>query len=220
MERTTRRTGLLASNKEHWNARYPRAIDLGKRIGALRRSRRLTLQMVGHRCGLSVSTISKIERNQLSPTYENIIKLSHGLGVDIATLFSDQPEESPKGRRSITRCGQGKTIVTSTYDYEMLCTDLVGKKIIPLRTRIKAHQRSDFSQLIAHEGEEVIYVLSGRVELITEYYEPTVLEPGDCVYFDSTMGHVCIAQGLEDAEVFWVCSAEGVVDELNRDDAN
>lgn len=187
------------------------SVDLGSRVRSLRQAKRMTLKDVANRSGLSTATISKVENNRLSPTYENIIRLARGLDVDIAALFSDQPFSPPRGRRSITRFGQGKVFETETYDYEMLCTDVVGKKIIPLKARIKQREWKDFSKLITHEGEEVIYVLSGRIKLITEFYEEVVLGPGDCVYFDSTMGHVCLAHGVEDAEVFWVCSSSDAI---------
>ncbi|WP_374633190.1 helix-turn-helix domain-containing protein [Ferrovibrio sp.] len=186
-------------------------VDLGSRVRGIRQSKRMTLKDVANRSGLAVATLSKVENNRLSPTYENIIRLARGLDVDIAVLFSDQPQLSPHGRRSITRLGQGKVFETETYNYEMLCTDVVGKRIIPLKARIKQREWKDFSPLIKHEGEEVIYVLTGRIRLITEFYEEVILEPGDCVYFDSTMGHVCLAHGLEDAEVFWVCSSSDAI---------
>jgi transcriptional regulator with XRE-family HTH domain len=194
-------------------------VDLGSRVRGLRHSKRMTLKDVAVRSGLSVATLSKVENNRLSPTYENIIRLARGLDVDIAALFSDQPHSAPRGRRSITRRGAGKIFETETYDYEMLCTDVVGKRIIPLKARIKQREWKDFSSLITHEGEEVIYVLAGRIKLITEFYEEVILEPGDCVYFDSTMGHVCLTQGLEDAEVFWVCSSSDAINvvESSRD---
>ena len=44
-------------------------------------------------------------------------------------------------------------------------------------------------ELIRHQGEEFIYVLEGRVEALTEFYEPTILEAGDSMYIDSTMAH-------------------------------
>jgi transcriptional regulator with XRE-family HTH domain len=172
----------------------------------------LTIKQVALRAGLSASTISKIENDLLSPTYENIIKLARGLSVDIAELFSDSSKQVPRGRRSITRARQGKVFKTRNYDYEMLCTDLVAKKMVPLKAVIKSRELKDFSSLITHDGEELLLVLSGSVELRTEFYEPVVLGVGDCAYFDSTMGHVCLLHGIEQAEVFWVCSSGGVID--------
>lgn len=186
-------------------------MDLGKRVRALRANVDMTIKEVSLRSGMSASAISKIENNQLSPTYESIIKLARGLGVDISELFSDSSKQVPRGRRSFTRKGEGKIINTKQYIYEMLCTDLIGKKMMPLKATLKAHEIRDFGKLIAHVGEEVVIVLSGRVELRTEFYEPLVLEEGDCAYFDSTMGHACLAAGDGDAELFWVCSSNEVL---------
>jgi transcriptional regulator with XRE-family HTH domain len=186
--------------------------DLGTRVRVLRTAAGLTIKQVALRAGLSPSSISKIENDLLSPTYENIIKLARGLGVDIAELFSDASKQGPRGRRSITRNRQGKVFKTRNYDYEMLCTDLVGKKMVPLKAVIKSRELKDFSKLITHDGEELLLVLSGAVELRTEFYEPVVLQVGDCAYFDSTMGHVCLLHGIEEAEVFWVCSSSDVLD--------
>jgi transcriptional regulator with XRE-family HTH domain len=114
------------------------SVDLGSRVRGLRQAKRMTLQDVATRAGLSAATVSKVENNRLSPTYENIIRLARGLDADIAALFSDQPLSPPRGRRSITPRGKGKIFKTKTYDYEMLCTDVVGKKIIPLKARINS----------------------------------------------------------------------------------
>jgi hypothetical protein len=38
-----------------------------------------------------------------------------------------------------------------------------------------------------------------------DHYQPMELGVGDACYFDSTMGHACVA-GDEDARVLWVCS--------------
>ena len=187
-------------------------IDLGGRVRALRSSEGLTIKEVAERSGLAPSSISKIENNLLSPTYENIIKLARGLEVDISELFSDSGKQVPHGRRSLTRKGQGTFFRTKNYDYEVLCNDLIGKKMVPLKAVIKAREVKDFGELISHDGEEVLLVLSGEVVLHTEFYEPVVMQRGDCAYFDSTMGHVCLVRGAEDAEVFWVCSSTDAVD--------
>jgi transcriptional regulator with XRE-family HTH domain len=186
-------------------------IDLGRRVKAIRRSTGRTIKQVALKSRLSTGTISKIENNSLSPTYENILKLAKGLDIDIAELFSDSKKDSPRGRRSITYRSEGKKYRTKNYDYEMLNTDLVGKKLVPLKAVVKAREVKDFGDLITHEGEEVMLVLSGEISLHTEFYEPTILRAGDCVYFDSTMGHVCVAHGVDEAEVFWVCSSAEVI---------
>jgi transcriptional regulator with XRE-family HTH domain len=193
----------------------PRTLDLARRVRALRGKSGMTLKELSVRSGISISALSKLENGQLSPTYENIVRLANGLAADITALFEDSVPAAVTGRRSITRKGAGVRCETANYDYEMLCTDLARKQMIPLLARVKANELKVFGPLIAHEGEEVIYVLSGKIVLHTEYYEPRLLEAGDCAYFDSTMRHGCMTQGVEDAVVFWVCSS-GTVDGLVR----
>ncbi len=58
-----------------------------------------------------------------------------------------------------------------------------------------------------HEGEEWIYVLSGRLRL-TLGGESTVLEPGDAAYFNGLLPHRWDVLGEEDVEMLMVgCSA-------------
>ena len=121
-------------------------------------------------------------------------------------LFSPPQQNALRARRSVTRQGEGVQHSTQQYVYEMLHTDLSDKRFIPLFTTIKAHERAEFPQLLNHDGEEMVYVISGKVMLYTDSYAPLELGPGDSCYFDSSMGHACISSGAEDAQVLWVCS--------------
>ena len=59
-----------------------------------------------------------------------------------------------------------------------------------------------------HSGEEYIYVIEGRVEIHTEFYDPIVLEAGESIYIDSNMGHAYVAaEGCNEATVLGVCSS-------------
>jgi len=175
----------------------------------LRRHRRdadLTLKEVADRCGLAVSTISKLENGKLSPGYETIVQLAHGLGVDVAELFGSHPSSATSARRGVTRRGQGPRHSSLHYDYELQAHDVANKHFLPLVATIRARSTREFGQLPAHQGEEFIYVVSGTLEVHTQHYEPLVLSAGDSVYFDSTMGHACLSVGEEDARIVWVCS--------------
>lgn len=176
-------------------------------VRELRRHTAMTLQTLADRSGLSASTLSKIENGQLSPSYETLLRLVDGLGVDVAELFHTQSHtDMASGRRSITRRGQGTPHSSAQYQYEMLCAELSRKQFIPLVTTVTARSVAEFEQLPRHEGEEFIYVLSGAVELHSQHYEPARLEQGDGCYFDSNMGHACISVSKNDAVILWVTS--------------
>jgi len=179
---------------------------LAVKLRMLRRNADLTLQQLSKRCGISASALSKIENGQLSPTYEKIAALASGLDVDVGELFSPAAKTSMSGRRSVTRRGQGIAHRTDQYDYEMLHTDMADKRFIPLVTTIRAHNRAEFPQLLSHDGEELLYVLTGEVLLHTDGYAPLYLGPGDSCYFDSTMGHACVSGTTQDATVLWISS--------------
>lgn len=186
--------------------RGPPAPAVAGIVKALRHRAGLTLNQLAQRSDVAASTISKIEGGQLSPGYEIIVRLAHGLQVEVAELFKPHTSLAVTGRRGITRKGQGVVYDTARYTYEAIANDVARKAFIPLRARIKAHEQLEGEQLPAHEGEEWVFVLSGVVTLHSEHYEPLELREGDSVYFDSRSGHLLISSGDEDAEVIWVCS--------------
>lgn len=185
---------------------------LATKLRWLRTKAQLTLQELSHLSGISQSALSKIENGQLSPTYEKIVSLAHGLNVDVAELFSRSSAGAASGRRGITRKGDGVVHVTPQYDYEVLCTDLSGKQFMPILTTVKAHSVQDFPTLPRHEGEEFVFIVHGEIVLHSEFYEPIKLRTGDSCYFDSTMGHALVSAGAQNATVLWVCSKNVTMD--------
>ncbi|MFV2029538.1 helix-turn-helix domain-containing protein [Neisseria sp. S1] len=178
---------------------------LANRLHTLRKQAGLTLQQLSEKSHISVSALSKIEKGQLSPTYEKIASLARGLNIHVAELFHEETAAMPNGRLTVSRAGSGRIHSTDQYDYRPLCAELSNKQFVPLLTRIKARNVHEFPTLLQHEGEEFIYVLEGEVTLHTDFYRPTMLSQGDSCYFDSGMGHACVA-GSEDALVLWVSS--------------
>lgn len=193
------------------DARYAKQSErLGSAVKELRFRSGDTLQVLAKRSGLSASTISKIENGQLSPTYETILRLADGLGVDLSALFEGHGGSfSGAGRRSVTREGEGHRYRSPHYSYEFLSPELSRKHFTPLLATINARDIKEFSDLSRHDGEEFIYVLNGAIDFYTEHYEPVRLSAGDSCYLDSQMGHACVSVSDEDAEIMWITSRVG-----------
>ncbi|MDR6872591.1 transcriptional regulator with XRE-family HTH domain [Bosea sp. BE125] len=181
-------------------------VDLGLRLKRMRVDNGWTLEDVSQRTGVARSTLSKIENGQMSPTYDVLQKITRGTGLDIVELFDARRQNAPFGRRSVTKRGEGKPHLTGAYRYEVLATDLSQKQILPFKARVTARSLDDFPGWVRHEGEEFLCVLSGRVQVFTEFYSPVVLEVGDSTYFDSKMGHAVVSLSDEDAEILWICT--------------
>lgn len=183
-----------------------RSTSLGEQVSALRRARGWTLKLLSERTGIASSTLSKVENQKISLSYDNIIKLAQGFDIEIADLFSANTANA-NSRRSINRKGEGRPIVSDNYDYLYLCNDLKKKKMIPLYTVHKCRNIEEFGEFVRHSGEEFIYVLEGTLEVHTDSYAPVRLEPGDSIYIDSMMPHAYISVGPVDAIALGVCTS-------------
>lgn len=177
---------------------------LAERLKTLRLQRGLTQGQVTQASGISTPTLSKIENGQLSPTYDVLLRLAHGLQVDIAELFVTAQSHMGAGRCSIERQGAGEIHDTPLYHHRLLCSQLANKKMMPFVSRIKKHRVKGEEGWSRHEGEEFVYVLAGRIQLHTEFYQPVTLAQGESFYIDSRMRHRVISVSDADAEVLWV----------------
>lgn len=181
----------------------------GAVVKAERLRRGWTLADASERTGLPVSTLSKVENDKISLSYDKLVKLSQGLEIDISRLFggSDAPEQrSVIGRRSVTRKHEGRAIETENYGHRYLAADLLSKRFIPVVAEIRMRSLEEFGELVTHPGEEFAYILDGTVDLYTALYAPVRLNVGDSIYFDSGMGHAYIAVSEGPCRVLSVCT--------------
>src|SRR5215469_2832323 len=183
----------------------------GAALKAVRRRQGWTLAEVSRRTGLPTSTLSKIENDKMSLTFDKLTRLSAGLQIDISALFSGDAgangETGATGRRSIARAGEGKAIKTKNYSHLYPAWDLLNKSIIPIVADLHARSLEEFGELIRHPGEEYAYVLEGEVDFYTSLYAPVRLKTGDSIYFDSGMGHAYVAASEGRCRVLSMCSA-------------
>ncbi|PZN97321.1 MAG: XRE family transcriptional regulator [Alphaproteobacteria bacterium] len=193
---------------------------LGALLRGIRARNGWTLKEMSGKSGIPVSTLSKVEHDRLTLTYDKLQQLSRRLDIRMSELFAEGGEESTPqvtGRRSIGTMDRAVRVVTPNYDYSYLCTDLRHKRMIPIITRIRAKSASEFGDLVRHQGEEFIYVIEGKIEVHSEFYDPVALDAGEGIYLDSSMGHAyVVADGFNEALVLGVCSSadEGLIDSL------
>src|ERR1700691_2821491 len=198
----------------------PRASTLGSLLHSMRTRNRWTLKEMSQRTDIPVSTLSKIEHDRLTLTYDKLVQLSQKLNIRISEFFADTTgtvEPAVTARRSIGRTDDAVRVNTKNYDYYYLCPELRRKRMIPILTRIRAKSAQEFGELVHHSGEEYIYVLAGGIQVLTEFYDPVVLKVGESIYLDSKMGHAYVtAEGCEEAVVLGVCSStdEGLIHSL------
>lgn len=193
---------------------------LGAVMRGIRSRNNWTLKEMSEKSGIPVSTLSKVEHDRLTLSYDKLQQLSQRLNIRMSDLFAEESDNvtaKVTGRRSIGTLEKAVRVITDNYDYHYLCTDLRQKRMIPIITRIRAHSASEFGALVRHQGEEFIYVIEGKVEIHTEFYDPVELTQGQGIYLDSSMGHAyVVGTGCEEALVLGVCSSadDGLMDSL------
>lgn len=185
---------------------------LGTLLRGLRQRHNWTLKEMSAKCGIPVSTLSKVEHDRLTLTYDKLVQLSQKLGLRMSELFAEDdgaPGEVPiTARRSVGQLDRAVRVETPNYDYYYLCPELRKKRMIPVLTRIRAHSVQEFGELVHHSGEEYVYVLEGAIEVHTEFYDPVVLGVGESLYIDSSMGHAYLtARDCDEAVLLAVMSS-------------
>lgn len=182
---------------------------IGPRLREIRRSLDYTLAVVSQRTGVSISNLSKIENDQISPSFDIMKRICDGLEISIEDFVRPGKKSQVSGRKTSTRAGEGVHFTSGQYDYMAHAGEISHKGMIPLEMVVRARSVAEFDHWSRHRGEEFAYVLSGEIEIHTEYYAPFRLKAGESAYFDSSMRHLYLSCGPEDARVLSVSHDPG-----------
>lgn len=186
-------------------------LTLGAVIQGLRSRNHWTLKEMSERCGIPVSTLSKVEHDRLTLSYDKLQQLGRRLKIPMSELFAEGDEEpsvAVTARRSIGKVENALRVTTPNYDYYYMCSELRKKRMVPVYTRIRAKTIDEFGDLVRHAGEEYVFVLKGEISVHTEFYDPVILSEGQSIYLDAGMGHAyLVADGCEEAITLGVMSS-------------
>ncbi|MCX5834174.1 MAG: helix-turn-helix domain-containing protein [Deltaproteobacteria bacterium] len=165
---------------------------IGTKIKERRQKKRLTLEDLAAKTGLTKSVLVKIEKDETVPPLGTLLKLSKALDISMANFFEDEVELE---RISVTRSGERVRVKRRPhhqegevdYIYESLESKNPNKHMEPFLVEFLPLETGDMV-FMSHEGEEFHYVLEGKVEFRTDD-RVEVLYPGDSLYFESEINH-------------------------------
>ncbi len=174
--------------------------SFGARLRELRLRRGWTLQELAARSSLSKAFLSRLESGGRQASIAAALTLSRIFDVSLASLFDSPLVETPC---VIVRAGDAVERNVHGLKYAPLSAAGRFFNVQPLRVRVSPSRRGH--EHYHHEGEEWIYVLSGKLtlSLAGKTYD---LEPGDAAHFESRLPHRLIARGDQDAEVLVVAA--------------
>ena len=152
-------------------------LELGAKIRAYRKEKRMSLQALAEQVHITPSMLSQIERDLANPSINTLKLISKALNIPLFQLFTTSGNMD-----TIVRRGNRKKIhmpnAGASYEYELLTPDTNGAIEFILQ-KFKANSDSG-DAIQSHEGEEVAYVLNGQLTLVMNDSEFTLHE-GDSV---------------------------------------
>ncbi len=172
---------------------------LGEKIRMFREKHAITTDELAARAGIDAKLIEKIEKGELVPYLSPLIKLSRALGVRLGTFLDDQASEGPV----VSKAGdmaESKRVRGIDNDtdadrtFYSLAVNKASRHMEPLIVEL-TYSEGEKTPLSSHEGEEFVYVLEGKIEVI--YGKEThLLEAGESIYYDSVVEHDVRAAGV------------------------
>lgn len=182
--------------------------SLGRRLRAIRQASGWTLKQMSQRIELPLSTLSKVERDELTLGYQQLRRIMARLGLAAAELFGNLPPTvTASGWRSIERQETLAYQAVGACEYAYPCAELRQRRMFPVLVRMHGAGVRTAGSLVRGPGEQYLYVLTGAVEVITALYSAVVLGAGDSMYLDARMEHAYgVARGCTEASALLMCS--------------
>lgn len=164
--------------------------QLGERIQNRRVELGITLEVMAQRTGFSKGYLSRIENGKKTPPLSTLGRIALALATDVHTLLVAplQHEGEPffrvlrkEDRRRVERAESA-----FGYHYQALGLTGAGARMAPFIVQLP--REIDRHVFFEHDGEELVYLLSGRVEWQIGH-ERHVLDAGDALSLDSRLPH-------------------------------
>lgn len=181
-----------------------RKLDLGLRLKEFRIKRGLSQSELAKLVGVTASTISQIESTLIYPSLPALLKIAEVLSVDVTSFFHDRQE------------GQGRLVFTAGDAVAVKLADLPdgavsARLLYPVDFEVKAEpylleispRETLPGHFFFHKGEEMGYVLSGRLQVKVGKAVHT-LRAGDTIYLTSEIPTQWKNPGPATARLLWV----------------
>jgi transcriptional regulator with XRE-family HTH domain len=151
-----------------------------RRLRELRTQLGLTLEEVASRADIDVSTLSRLESGKRRLALDHLPRLATALSVSTDELLRAPEADDPRVR--------GSSHVSHGVTYWPLTRSGPAGGLHAFKIRVSARRRTPPDPLPVHDGQDWMYVLSGRMRLILGERDFTI-KPGEAVEFSTWTPH-------------------------------
>ena len=164
----------------------PRYKEIAPRLMGLRESVGLTQAELAAKIDATPELVALYESGTQEIPVSFLMDVAHVCGVDLTDLLSGSPAFLHS--YTVVRKGEGLSVSRrKDYDYWNLASRFSGRLMEPFLVEVPPKERDQINK-ISHKGQEFSYMLEGRLELHLND-DVMILEPGDSVYFSSSIPH-------------------------------
>jgi transcriptional regulator with XRE-family HTH domain/KaiC/GvpD/RAD55 family RecA-like ATPase len=179
-------------------------VDLGLRLKELRTKRGLSQTELAKLVGVTPSTISQVESNLIYPSLPALLKMAEVLSIDVSSFFQETSDAKkrlvfPGAEAAEVRIAE---LPEGSISAKLLTPIDFDPKAEPYLIEIPANQ-SVSSHFFIHKGEEIGYLLSGKLHVKLEKAAYT-LRSGDVIYLTSEMPTEWRNPGPSAAKLLWI----------------
>lgn len=178
---------------------------IAERLAELRKLNGLTLEELAQRASLTKSYLSKLERGLSSPTIGTVLKLADALGVTVDQLINRSSRANEILHvKAADRIPFSPSTERHGYTYEAIATERPDKAMQPF-VMLPPFTLAEDQPMASHAGEELIFVVSGEMEVL---FEDRVvrMRAGDSLYFNASIPHRSRSIGKIQAQALVVVS--------------
>jgi transcriptional regulator with XRE-family HTH domain len=177
-------------------------VDVGERLRAIRKLRRVTLKTVADRAELSESFLSQVERGRANASIASLKRIAAALGVNVADLF--EPNGKPS-RPRVLRREVRPALTFGTLGRKYMLTPRPLEHLQVIVGELDPGGSTGDEPYTHGDSEELLVVLAGIVslQLGSQVFE---LSTGDSIDYRSSNPHRLTNLGGETAEVMWIIS--------------
>ena len=155
----------------------------------------MSLDRVANETGFSVDFIKQVEAGKRTPPVGSLLQISRALEIDSGDLLKEEEDRMQDRIKAYTKR-------TENYAYTTLTPGAENKHLKAFKVYIEAMQ--DHKGVgYQHEGEEFIYVLAGKIEVMVGDHVNR-LNAGESLHFNSGIHHKLRNIGKEKAELIVV----------------
>lgn len=176
---------------------------IGKKLKSLRERHKMSLTDLAAKSGVQIATLSRIENLKMTGTLDSHMNIARALGVELVDLYQTEEAETAKPEAPQVHKATAESFTyNDRASYEILTTNLLKKKMMPVILRIEPGGATN-PETSAADAERFVFVLEGQVDIYIEK-ELYHLKTNSSLYFDASRSHRFVNTGTKTAKIISV----------------